>query len=439
MSKYTRWLFAEVERWTQAEIITPEQGARLRALYPEPEQRVSWGLILFSSLGAVVVGLGVILLFAYNWNEIPKFGKLGVIFGSIVAAHVSGLWLRWSKAERRGLAEAISLLGTMLFGAGIWLVAQVYNIDEHFPNGFLIWGLGALALAWAMDSVPQAIVATITLTFWGGAEVFRFGAPVDVAPLIVFAAVGPLAWRHRSPILTAVVIAASYALILANASYWSGGGGAFTAAFALSAFLVAAARLLADAPAPNGFVRVMAFFGLLGFVFCSYLLSFEHAVRGVLTWSNEHERSHVVFGAYRWALFSVAAIAWIRLLAQRWRTRADAVSIEEWLCPIALVYCQGLAVTGYYQDAQLIALVFNLVCLGVATMWMVRGCREGQMRLVVLGSVCFAALIFARYFDLFESLAVRGTVFLVLGGVLFAEGFFYRRLRHGDEDSGGRA
>ena len=40
------------------------------------------------------------------------------------------------------------MLGTLFFGAGIWLVAQIYHIDEHFPNGFLIWGLGALALAW---------------------------------------------------------------------------------------------------------------------------------------------------------------------------------------------------------------------------------------------------------------------------------------------------
>ena len=50
-------------------------------------------------------------------------------------------------------------LGTMFFGAGIWLIAQVYHIDEHYPNGFLLWGLGALAMAWALRSIPQAIVA----------------------------------------------------------------------------------------------------------------------------------------------------------------------------------------------------------------------------------------------------------------------------------------
>ena len=48
-------------------------------------------------------------------------------------------------------------------------------------------------------------------------------------------------------------------------------------------------------------------------------------------------------------------------------------------------------------------------------------------------AVLFAALVFARYFDLFHSLAWRGVAFLVLGGVLFAEGFYYRKLRQAEE------
>ena len=439
MSKQTRWLFAEIERWTKEEIVTRDQAARLRALYPDTAPRVSWGLIVFSGLGAIVVGLGVILLLAYNWSEIPKFGKLALIFGSTAAAHAVGLWLRWRAAERSEIGEAFSLLGTMLFGAGIWLVAQVYNIDEHFPNGFLIWGLGALALAWALDSVPQAILATMTLTIWGCSEVFRFDHPKDFSSVLIFVVVGPLVWRRHSAVLAAVVLAALYVLILANAGYWSGGGGAFTTAFSLSALLIAAARLMNDAPAVVRLRRVIMFFGLCGFVLCSYILSFDDTVRHVLRWTNDHERSTTVFLVYRWILFALAAVAWGWLLAERWSGRRRIeVTIEEWLCPIALVYCQGLAVTGYYADAQFIALVFNFVCLGVATMWMVRGCRESRLPPVVLGSLFFAALVFARYFDLFESLAVRGVVFLVLGGVLFAEGFYYRRLRQKNEIAGGQ-
>jgi uncharacterized integral membrane protein len=69
------------------------------------------------------------------------------------------------------------------------------------------------------------------------------------------------------------------------------------------------------------------------------------------------------------------------------------------------------------------------VFLAVAAAWMGRGCREGQLRPTILGSLLLVALVAARYFDLFESLAVRGFVFLAVGGLLIAEGFLFRRTR----------
>jgi len=60
---------------------------------------------------------------------------------------------------------------------------------------------------------------------------------------------------------------------------------------------------------------------------------------------------------------------------------------------------------------------------------MARGSHEASLRHTVLGSVLLSALAFARYFDLFESLMVRGLVFLVVGAALFAEGILFRRAR----------
>ncbi|HTO03076.1 MAG TPA: DUF2157 domain-containing protein, partial [Opitutus sp.] len=439
MSNSMRWLFTEIERWTNDKIISPDQAAQLRALYPASAPGRSWGLILFSGLGAVVIGLGVILLLAYNWAEIPKFGKLALIFGSVVAAHSVGLWLRWKRSPNQELGEALSVLGTMSFGAGIWLVAQVYHINEHFPNGFLFWGLGALVLAWALVSVPQAILAIITLTIWSCSELFQFDSPTDWALPTILIGLAPLAWRKRSAVLAAVLLAAAYFILASHAGYWNGSGGAFTTAFSLSALLIATARLSGGDPSATRLVRVLAFFGWSGFIVCAYLLSFEDTVGGLLKWtSRQDSASAALVFVYRWPVFVLAVAAWSALLFRKVRAEDRRVALEEWLCPIALLYCQGLAVAGFYGDSVFVALVFNLVCLGIAVMWMVRGCREGRLRMTVRGSLFLSALVFARYFDLFDSLALRGVVFLLLGGVLFAEGFFYRRLRlhHADESEG---
>jgi uncharacterized membrane protein len=71
-------------------------------------------------------------------------------------------------------------------------------------------------------------------------------------------------------------------------------------------------------------------------------------------------------------------------------------------------------------------------------MWMLRGCREAQLRSTVVGSLLFGTLVLARYFDLFESLATRGLTFIVLGGILIAEAMYYRKMRREGAAEGDR-
>ncbi len=437
MSTHSRWLAGEIDRWLRERIITPEQGARLRALYPEARPAISWGLVVFSGLGAVIVGLGVILLLAYNWDDIPKFAKLALLFGSMIAAHAAGARLREQPGWRPQLGEALSLLGSVLFGANIWLIAQIYNIDEHFPNGFLFWGLGALALAWAMDSVPQALLAVVVLTIWGCSEVAGFATAIDWSWALVALGAGALAVRRRSVLLLAVVLASVYVLLLCNAGHWGGGDGVFLAAMALSILLLAARWLAAESrwPGANG---LLVFFGMAGFLFCAYLLGFKGVAKDLLDWRTVDEAGFAP-AAYRWGLPAAALAAWIGLIARKAMGAGPPVPREVWLCPIALVYCQGIAAAGVAGDGEFVAWVFNLVVLGVAAAWMVRGCRDGLAGPTILGSLLLAVLVFARYFDLFENLAARGVAFLALGGVLFAEGFYYRRLRRDEAAPAGGA
>jgi len=439
MSKQASWLGKESERWVRESIVTAEQAARIRALYPEAKAAAPWGLIVFCGLGAAIVGLGLILLLAYNWDAIPKLIKLALILGGTAAAHGAGIWLRCRDGWRAGLSEAFFLLGTMLFGAGIWLVAQIYNIDEHYPNGFLFWGLGALALAWALESVPQGILATVALVVWGLSESIGFDRDLGWSVVLLAVGVGPLVWRKRSAVLGAVAIAGGYSLLLANAGNWGGGSAAFGAALALSVALIAAVRLR---PADETFTRlesVIRFYGWAGFLVCTYLLGFDRLSGDLLHWRDGAGSSLELLAAYRWAPLGLAVVLWGRLLMQAARGESTRVPWEEWLCPIGLLYCTLLGATGTTHETLFVSLVFNLVLLGVSMMWMVRGCRDGLLRETVLGSVLLALLVLARYFDLFDSLAARGLAFLVLGGLLFAEGFFYRRMRQSGEREGGES
>jgi hypothetical protein len=58
-------------------------------------------------------------------------------------------------------------------------------------------------------------------------------------------------------------------------------------------------------------------------------------------------------------------------------------------------------------------------------MMMVSGCKEINASRVIIGSVGLAVLTVARFTDLFDSLAVRGLIFVVVGILIFVQGFFY--------------
>jgi uncharacterized membrane protein len=438
MDNKIRWLLDEIERWKADGLVSAEQADRLRQRYDQPPapppppaaDAVPWGLLVFASAGAIVVGLGVILLFAYNWADIPKFGKLALIFGALIGAHFGGIRLLARPGWQPKLGEAITALGTMFYGAGIWLVAQIYNIDEHYPNGFLFWALGALAMAWAIRSTANGLMAVVLLTIWGSCETLDFHAPEFWSVFLVAGGLLPLAWKQRSGLLLAATLASIQVLLAVNTVSWGGGSHAFTATLAWAVLLVAAARLTAaDRPDFPGGATVMSFFGFGAFFVCAYLLSFHRAADSLLDWARPYGPQPGLAQAFSWSLFVLGLGGWSWIARRSLLQRELAVNREEWLLPIALLYCFGIATLSQRGWGDFVSWSFNLMLLGIAIMWMWRGCQESRLRPTVLGSLLLGAVVLARYFDLFQSLASRGLAFIVLGIIFVAEAMFYRKMR----------
>lgn len=437
MNTQVRWLMTEIERWKAEGIVSPEQADRLRQRYAQPADAVPWGLLVFATAGAIVIGLGVILLFAYNWDEIPKLGKLALVFAALIGAHAGGIRLLAREGWQPKLGEALAALGTMFYGAGIWLVAQIYHIDEHYPNGFLFWALGALAMAWALRSIANGLLAVVLLVIWGCCESLEFHDPEYWSVLLVAGGLLPLAWKQRSALLLAASLAAIQLLIAVNVAHWGAGAHAFTASLALGVLLVAAARLTeADRPDFAAGAAVMAFLGFGAFLVCAYLLSFHNAADDLLDWVRRAGTRPVLASAFGWSLFTAGLAGWAWLARRSLLQQELEVRREEWLLPIALMYCFGVAGLGSRDWALLVSWSFNLMLLGLAIMWMWRGCQESRLRTTVLGSLLLGAVVLARYFDLFQSMASRGLAFIILGVIFVAEAMYYRRVR---QDKGGSA
>ncbi|MDP3947321.1 MAG: DUF2157 domain-containing protein [bacterium] len=110
------------------------------------------------TIGAVLVGAGIFSFIAANWLEMAKPIKIAIILISMIVSYGAGWYLK-EKAELQKTGEALILLGSIIYGAGIFLVAQMFNIRANWPDGFILWMIGTIAMAFAVESYPLFYLA----------------------------------------------------------------------------------------------------------------------------------------------------------------------------------------------------------------------------------------------------------------------------------------
>lgn len=125
-------------------------------------------LRLLSILGAVLIGMGVILFFAANWQDIPAFGKTVLLIGSMLLAYAIGYFLKFYKQSYSIIGEAAFLIGSFLYGTSIFLILQTYHIKVEYPNEVLFWMLGVIPLGYLLSLPSVAAMGHILFMFWFG-------------------------------------------------------------------------------------------------------------------------------------------------------------------------------------------------------------------------------------------------------------------------------
>ena len=427
MKKHIKWLRDEIALWVNEGIIGPDQGTALKRRYPAPAEGTAWGRIIFFSIGAILFGLGVILIFAYNWEKMHKFVKLAVIFAALIGAHGAGYWLKRPQSQFQTAGEGLHLLGTMLFGAGIWLIAQIYHIEEHYPTAFLIWGSGALALAWSLPSIAHGILAAILLVLWNCFEVFDFKDPHLISPFLILGGIMPLAWLRRSRVLTAVCLIGFLLTLFASVSILEGDLTAlvifFNACMLIAASLVVRQRNLFPEIGP-----VFSFIGFFIYLGILFILSFFH--RGKGTWSIQFDQFLQSLFFFSFALAAIGMWAWAIWPTPKTKGQPLKALSAEYYGVMATLSIMILNTLGLIPLRGWLGMaVFNILFLYQCVIMIITGCKTLSLKTTVTGCVLFAVIAFARYTDLFVSLLTRSLVFFIAGAALFSVGIYYSRTK----------
>ncbi len=383
----------ETGLWLNEGLITAEQKKSILLRYSrlkEVGERAGPGRLVttVSILGSILVGIGVVLFIAANWSEIPKWGKLSIIFVAMLSSYGVGYYLRYERETYPKVGAALILLGSLIFGAGIFLIAQIFHVNAHYPNGPLMWGLGVLPLAYLLRYRSLLVLSLLDLLLWMGLETSFRTTGIGLLNIRTF-----------------IVL-----YLMCGISLWSTG------------LLHRGIERLKNIAAP--YVVLGMYLTFLGCFILTFKVHFGHPGAYGLS----------AFFAGITVLFTITVV--LRLLIHsedKWSLQEAVVLLALFL--LAMYY--ALAVEVQPPDAEAmymapnrgITLVANLIFAALIMGTIVLGFMRRQTAYVNIGLLFFAVDVIARYFDFFWELLPRSVFFIAGGLMLLTGGIFLERKR----------
>jgi uncharacterized membrane protein len=176
---WERWL----QRWAEAGVVDAATAERIRAFEATSAERqtLRWPVLLAVSLGGLLVGAGVLLFVAAHWEDISPAARFALVLLLVAVFHAAGALLTERFAV---LSTVLHAVGTATLGAGIFLAGQIFNLQEHWPGGLMLWAAGAWAGWWLLRDWVQAAFAALLTPAWLAGEWMVAAERVPRAQLI---------------------------------------------------------------------------------------------------------------------------------------------------------------------------------------------------------------------------------------------------------------
>jgi uncharacterized membrane protein len=443
--KQRSWLMSELTSWQALGLLDPDQAARIAELYGSADEaaqrRGAQALFTLTSLGALLVGLAALLLIGYNWIAMDAAAKLSVVLGSLLAMHAVAFTLRY-RARLSQASEIAFFLACLMYGAAIWLIAQIFHIEAGSADGFWWWALGVLPFALGLETLLLHALFVGLVALYAGFTVFGdaqlgpwlWRLPASGAYSVLPLTLPGLIWAYRKnsprvvalyvPLIAWWVILQPFAWRFeANPVYFIGCVGGL---LLLAAECHPEESMLAVPYRFHG--ALLAAGALIPLSYYSFQKSIENA-------GNSGELLIETVLAAVAGLILVLAASGRRLPKEDGRAlpRVGAVFGESrrWL-PLGLILF--MAVLGLWNvlvaEPLIPCVLANLALVALAIWLMQVGLREDRGRPFSSGVLLFLLWTVLRYIDLFGDfggMLGASMMFFLCGATLFGVAHYWRR------------
>jgi uncharacterized membrane protein len=436
-----RWLLGELPGLVSDGVLDEETSDRLRERYPESASMSGsrLAIVICAVFGALLIGSGVILLLAHNWEHLGRPMRTVIAILPLLISQVLAGWALVRRGESTAWREGSATLLTLALAAAMALVDQTYHTGDDLESFLWRWSLLLAPLPWLLNSSAAAIIYLASLTFWAGAAkgdrlevIWLWPLALAVVPHLVSVL------REDRRGLRAANLQWACAIFLCVAAgvglEWRVPGLWILVYTGLFALMIAVGTALRR-DEERLWRRPFEVVGVAGSLVLWLILSFDEPWKNI-GWNHIRgdERFHQAASLFDVVLavgLPLAALAVVALILDHRRyTLAMLWTVS---VPVVAVVWPMVAASENTDLRWMAALAFNLVLFGIGIATITSGVRSQNLGTVNLGMIVIAGLVVVRFFDTEIGFVAKGLAFIAVGvGFLFANVVMARRLKRAE-------
>lgn len=389
------------------------------------KQGLSKLFLIFGVLGALLVGLGVILIIAHNWDDLPKTVKTVLAFSPLI---VSQFLCGFTLLKQKDIAwkESSAIFLFLSIGACISLISQIYHVSGDLSDFLLLWMILSFPVIYIMNSSFTSLLYIAGITYfscesgyWSHANANHYYYWLLIIGIVPYF----IRLVRNTPLSNFVKfhkIFIAFSLIISLGTLAKSNEDLFYFAY-LNLFailsMISMLQPFLNSKEENNNDEIFKILGFTGTMIILFMLSFDWF------WKKYYFQSSKLLEIQSFIPLCITTLIVVLLLYRKYRS-SGVIRIN----PTDFVSLLMLLIYMVAGSSLAIILTNSMILfLGVHTI--VRGLKSNNLGILNLGMIIMAALIVSRFFDSDITFLARGILFVFVGLCFFFSNYWMLKRR----------
>lgn len=425
-------ILKDIPELIRAGIISQETADKINNYYnSKGKNSTNWLFIVFGIFGAILVGLGIILLVAHNWDDLSQTTKSFFAFLPLIVGQISCGFVLIKKNDSVAWRESVTAFLFFSVGACISLITQIYNLPGNLSSFLLTWMLLCLPLIYLMRSSITSLLYLTGITYYA-AETSYWSYPSSESYLywLLLLAALPhyyLLYRKKPEsnfmIFHNWIIPLSITISLGTVTKNEGNLMyiAYLSLFGLF-YLIGDSKFFQQQWLRNNGYKIL---GSISTVVLLLILSFDWF------W-NDLRNNDLLFNKLIIAPeFYACAVLLLLNCGILYFQQKNKTSKE--IEPITFVFILFIIIFILGLSSPVSVVLINLVIFAIGLLTILKGAKQDHLGILNYGLAIIMALVVCRFFDTDLSFIIRGVLFVSVGIGFFVANYWMLKKRKTNE------